>query len=580
MKDLPRVALLAGIFVILFLLLLQWKKFDVQNSDHAVAATTTITSSSNTIPSAPDSRSKPGSDDLPSQDIATPVATKSPDIIPAANTLIDIKTDVLNVKIDKQGGDIVMVNLPTYPADRNYPNILDHVSSWMGNKPSAIESPDVPVDLLNETADKLYIAQSGLIGKNGTDKPGERPLYDSMQSIYTLAEGQQTLVVNLTLPEQNGVQITKRFTFRRGEHLFQLSYLINNKSNEPWEAALFGQIKRDISAPVTKSTGMKPFLGGAITTQDDHYKKLTFKQIDKAALKASNTGGWIAFVQHYFISAWIPDANDINNYSMRKLSGEDVYIFGFTSATHSIAAGTQGEINAQFYAGPKLTRRLEQISPYLDLTVDYGWLWWVAKPIHWILQMTHVVIPNWGWSIIVLTLMIKLMLFPLSHTAYISMGHMRKVAPKMAALREQCGDNRQKLQEEMLKLYKTEKINPMGGCLPMLLQMPVFISLYWVLQESVEIRQAPFMGWIHDLSVMDQNFVLPIIMGISMFLQQKMNPAPPDPTQAKVMQFLPFIFTFMFLWFPAGLVLYWVVNNLTSMAHQAYINKLVERGSA
>jgi YidC/Oxa1 family membrane protein insertase len=560
MKDLQRVALLAGIFAILFLLLLQWKKFDAQNSAPSVATATTTTSSNNTVPSASSTTSNPAADDLPSQDVATPVATKTPGITPAATTLIDIKTDVLNVKINRQGGDIVMINLQTYSADLEY--------------------PDVPFELLNQTADKLYIAQSGLIGKNGTDKPGERPLYDTAQNAYALAEGQQTLVVDLTLPEQNGIQITKRFTFRRGEHLFQLSYLINNKSNEPWEAALFGQIKRDASAPVTKSTGMKPFLGGATTTQDDHYKKLNFKQIDKAPLKASNTGGWIAFVQHYFITAWIPDVNDSNNFSMRKLSGEDVYIFGFTSATHSIAAGTQGEINAQFYAGPKLTQRLEQISPYLDLTVDYGWLWWVAKPIHWFLQMTHTVIHNWGWSIIVLTLMIKLMLFPLSHTAYLSMGHMRKVAPKMAALREQCGDNRQKLQEEMLKLYKTEKINPMGGCLPMLLQMPVFISLYWVLQESVEIRQAPFMGWIHDLSVMDPYFVLPIIMGISMFLQQKMNPAPPDPTQAKVMQFLPFVFTFMFLWFPAGLVLYWVVNNLTSMAHQSYINKLVERGSA
>jgi YidC/Oxa1 family membrane protein insertase len=250
---------------------------------------------------------------------------------------------------------------------------------------------------------------------------------------------------------------------------------------------------------------------------------------------------------------------------------------GYTGPAIEVAPGDQVTYQTSFFAGPKIVNRLEEISPYLDLTVDYGWLWWVAKPLHWVLEQTHKVSNNWGWAIILLTVVIKLILFPLSHKAYISMAGMRKVTPKMQAIREQYGDNRQKLQEEMLKLYRTEKINPMGGCFPMLLQMPVFIALYWVLMESVELRHSPFIGWIQDLSVMDPWFVLPLLMGASMYIQQKMNPAPPDPTQAKVMQMLPVVFTVMFLWFPAGLVLYWLVNNIISMVHQGMINKMVEK---
>lgn len=557
MMDFQRIALLGGIFAVLFALLLQWNKFETQKEPAIknTAATETISSSVTQAAEVPvETTTNTGSNDIPSQEVSPKQQTT------AKNNLINVYTDVLNVKIDRLGGDIVMVTLPTYSAD--------------------LKSPSVPFELLNQTSEKTYISQSGLIGKNGTDKEGARPLFNSTQANYSLRDDQNSIVVDLTLPEQNGVQITKRFTFHRGEHLIQVSYLVINKSNEDWEAAFFGQIKRDGSVPKSSAAGMKPFLGAATTTQEAHYKKMNFKEIEKNPFKETVNGGWIAMVQHYFISAWIADPAEKNTYSTRKLKEENIYIVGFTGPTKKIAAGTSGEINAQFYAGPKTTQRLEQIAPYLDLTVDYGWLWWVAKPIHWVLQKTHLVIQNWGWSIVALTIMIKIMLFPLSHKAYISMGHMRKVAPKMNAIREQCGDNRQKLQEEMLKLYKTEKINPMGGCLPMLLQMPVFISLYWVLMESVEIRQAPFIGWIQDLSVMDPWFCLPILMGISMYFQQKMNPAPPDPMQAKVMQFLPLVFTFMFLWFPAGLVLYWLVNNLTSMAHQAYINKLVERGSA
>lgn len=561
MKDLPRYGLLGAIFLVLFLLLLEWNKF----SSSADAPTRTETLASTSAEHTPTQESADSdvdvmdatnnsSDDIPQTQDSIKQTTKQEN----KNGLVTIETDVLKAKIDLIGGDIVMVSLPTY---------------WV-----ALDKPDEAFDLLDRTSEKLYISQSGLIGTNGTDKPGYRPQYKNEKQHYVLAESEDRLVVDLHLPEADGVNITKRFIFKRGEYLVDVHYIVNNQSAQTWQAAFFGQIKRDSSVPKTTATGLQPFLGAAMTTPQENYKKMDFEEIEKSPFKETVSGGWIAMVQHYFISAWIASPDQENTFSTRKLKNESAYIMGYTGPTVVVAQGEQKEIGGQFYAGPKITQRLEEITPYLDLTVDYGWLWWVAKPIHWILQLIHLTIQNWGWSIVALTILIKIVLFPLSHKAYISMGHMRKVAPKLAALKEQCGDNRQKMQEEMMRLYRTEKINPLGGCLPMLLQMPVFIALYWVLMESVELRHAPFLGWIHDLSVMDPYFVLPILMGISMYYQQKMNPAPTDPMQAKVMQYLPIIFTFMFLWFPAGLVLYWLVNNITSMIHQGYINKLTESG--
>jgi YidC/Oxa1 family membrane protein insertase len=557
MKDIQRYALLGAIFIVLFLLLLEWNKFST--TQQPIKKTETLASSpveGQTNPAVLEKSPREVSDDdIPETKNVLPA---SPNVTANNNGLISIHTDVLDIKIDLLGGDIVMVSLPAHSAD--------------------IETPEIPFELLNRNTEKLYISQSGLVGPNGTDKPGYRPLYKAEKTSYTLMDDAQTLTVDLTLPPENGVTVTKRFVFARSEYLMDVLYLVDNQGNSPWQASFFGQIKRDGSAIKTSATGLKPFLGAATTTAEEHYKKMDFKKIEKEPLKETTAGGWVAMVQHYFISAWIAPRDEENSYSIRKLKNESIYILGYTGPLKTVEAGSVGELGGRFYAGPKITKRLEEISPYLDLTVDYGWLWMVAKPIHQVLQFIHKGIQNWGWSIVALTILIKILLFPLSHKAYISMGHMRKVAPKMAALKEQCGDNRQKLQEEMMKLYRTEKINPLGGCLPMLLQMPVFISLYWVLMESVELRHAPFVGWIQDLSVMDPWFCLPILMGISMYFQQKMNPAPPDPMQAKIMQFLPVIFTVMFLWFPAGLVLYWLVNNITSMIHQTYINKQTELG--
>lgn len=558
MKDFPRYALLGAICLVLFFLLLEWNKFSAANEQKApTQKSITLESASPTIETeTPDVNSDVSTDD----DIPQPSHQQPAQIVPAPNSskLVNVSTDVLDLKIDLIGGDIVALSLPTYWAE--------------------LETPDTAFELLNRTAEKTYVSQSGLVGPDGTDKPGSRPQYSTATTRYELLEGENQLTVDLMLPTTNGVSIIKRFVFTRGEYLIDIHYVVANESNKPWQAGFFGQIKRDASVPKSSATGLQPFLGAATTTSEERYVKMDFEDMEKKPFKESFTGGWMAMVQHYFISAWIGNPDEENNYTARKLNKESLYILGFTGPMKTIAPGAREEIGAQFYAGPKITKRLEEISPYLDLTVDYGWLWWVAKPIHWVLQMIHSAVQNWGWSIVVLTVLIKIILFPLSHKAYISMGHMRKVAPKLASLKEQCGDNRQKLQEEMMRLYKTEKINPLGGCLPMLLQMPVFIALYWVLMESVELRHAPFMGWILDLSVMDPYFCLPILMGVSMYYQQKMNPAPPDPMQAKIMQYLPIIFTFMFLWFPAGLVLYWLVNNIVSMIHQGYINKLTESG--
>lgn len=384
------------------------------------------------------------------------------------------------------------------------------------------------------------------------------------------------MVVDLKFSE-NGVNYIKRFTLKRGLYDVQVTYLIDNESGKPWNGNLFAQLKRDASSDPSSSTatGTATYLGAALWTSAEPYKKVSMKDIDKGQLKETVEGGWVAWLQHYFVTAWIPQKGDNNVVQTRK-DNQGNYIIGFTGPTLTVEPGKTAETSATLYAGPKSQGVLKELSPGLELTVDYGILWFIAQPIFWLLQHIHSIVGNWGWSIIFLTMLIKGIFFPLSAASYKSMARMRAVAPKLAALKEQFGDDRQKMSQAMMELYKKEKINPLGGCLPILVQMPVFLSLYWVLLESVEMRQAPFMLWITDLSIKDPFFILPIIMGATMFIQQRLNPTPPDPMQAKVMKLMPIIFTFFFLWFPAGLVLYWVVNNCLSIAQQWYITRKVE----
>ena len=554
--DIKRSILLVALAIVAYLLVLQW------NQDYGQAAlppeTTQAQSQPNSLPDTPASNlANQQAGDLPVVEGAPQASAVSDS--QASTQLIRVRTDVLDLAIDPKGGDVVDLRLPQYPRRQ--------------------DRPDVPFQLFERSGERTYEAQSGLIG-DGPDKATGRPLYSSEQQQYQLAEGQDQLVVDLAY-SADGVNYTKRFTFERGNYDLGVSYLIDNQSGEPWTGYMFGQLKRDSSGDPSSSTatGTATYLGAALWTKDEPYTKVSMGDMDDKSLKKTVEGGWIAWLQHYFVTAWIPQAEQTNQVQTRKDS-QGNYIIGFTGPAVTVAPGEQGEASARLYAGPKSQDKLEELSPGLRLTVDYGILWFIAQPIFWLLQNIHALLGNWGWSIIALTIIIKLAFFPLSAASYRSMARMRAVSPKMQALKEQYGDDRQKMSQAMMELYKKEKINPLGGCLPILVQMPVFLALYWVLLESVEMRQAPWMFWITDLSIKDPFFILPIIMGATMFIQQQLNPTPPDPMQAKVMKLLPIIFTFFFLWFPAGLVLYWVVNNVLSIAQQWYITRKITAQTA
>jgi YidC/Oxa1 family membrane protein insertase len=561
--DLQRSLLIGAIAVLSFMLLTKWVDFQGERAATQVQDNTRLVSGSDDPAPSQAGRAEPAgstaADDLPS--VAETSSPPSEAAEPGEGTgdrIIQVHTDVLQLAIDLEGGDIIELALPKYL--------------------EKIDVPDVPFTLLERNNTRTYVAQSGLIGTDGIDRNG-RPLFTTPSSRYTLEQGKETLQVELRWQDDNGVKVTKRFSFQRGEYLIKVDYLVENGSDSRWQANLFGQLKRDSSpapsANAQGSMGLHPFLGAALTQPDDHFTKFSFEDMAEDPFKAVLPGGWIAMIQHYFLSAWIPNPAQSHTYSTR-VTKSGFNIAGFTSPALVLDPGQLGEVGAEFYAGPKDQYRLKEISPYLDLSVDYGWLWWIAQPLFWLLTKIHGLVGNWGVAIILLTVLIKAAFFKLSATSYKSMANMRRVQPKMVDIREQFADDKQKQSQAMMELYRKEKINPMGGCLPILVQMPVFISLYWMLMESVELRQAPFVLWIKDLSVMDPYFVLPLLMGASMYFMQKLNPPPPDPMQAKIMQWMPVVFTFFFLWFPAGLVLYWVVNNLLSMAQQYVITRQIE----
>ncbi|WP_447595487.1 membrane protein insertase YidC [Aquipseudomonas campi] len=574
--DIQRSILFVALAVVSYLMVLQW------NQDYGQAELPTqsaAVTTSNSVPALPDTPAANHNSDVPSIN-AEPTVPQA-EAVSASAGLIKVKTDVLDLAIDPRGGDIVQLSLPQYPRRQ--------------------DRPDVPFQLFDNGNERNYLAQSGLIGSNAPDKSSGRALWNSDKKAYELAEGQDSLVVDLTLNE-GGVHYIKRFSFKRGlnptcsakEQMLKkpgcvdpaayqvtVSYLIDNQSEQAWSGNVYAQLKRDSSADPssTTATGVSTYLGAAVWTPEKAYTKVSMKDMDKETLKLSVEGGWVAWLQHYFVTAWVPAKGETHQVMTRK-DTQGNYIVGFTGPTLSVPAGGKLESDLVLYAGPKLQGYLGQLSPGLELTVDYGPLWFLSQPIFWLLEHIHSLLGNWGWSIIALTILIKLAFFPLSAASYKSMARMRAVSPKLQALKEQHGDDRQKMSQAMMELYKKEKINPLGGCLPILVQMPVFLALYWTLLESVEMRQAPWLLWITDLSIKDPFFILPIIMGATMFIQQQLNPTPPDPMQAKVMKLMPIIFTFFFLWFPAGLVLYWVVNNCLSIAQQWYITRKIEAATA
>ena len=494
-------------------------------------------------------------EELPSVDsesTATPVSDEQ-----SSQRYVTVTTDLLELVIDLNGGDVIETALLDYPDN--------------------IDTPDVPFVLLEQNSLRTYTAQSGLVGPDGIDS-SSRAVFDSDAMSYQMQPG-EPLKITLSHSAGGNVTIHKTFSFTPDNYAVNIAYEVANNSDAVWRAVPFAQIKRDNSPPPNMDTsgfGMQPFLGAATTTAEDRFKKFTFNDMAEDPWKGKLEGGWIAMIQHYFVAAWIPSDSDTHAYSTRQTSG-GLNIAGFTSPALVVAPGMTGRWQGTLYVGPKNQYALAELATHLDLVVDYGWLWWIAQPLFWLLTKIQSVVTNWGVAIIMLTVLVKAVFFQLSAASYRSMAKMRKVQPKMVAIREQYAEDKQKQSQAMMELYKKEKINPMGGCLPILIQMPVFIALYWVLMESVELRQAPFALWIDDLSAMDPYFVLPLMMGASMFFMQKLNPPPPDPMQAKIMQWLPVVFTFFFLWFPSGLVLYWVVNNLLSMAQQFVITRRIER---
>lgn len=568
--DKVRIALFAAIAMLSFMLVVEFAEFRDSKSKAKLLAGQESSAITQTIASSLPAANTVDND----SEIPVAIQTTIPQIETVVSTsLITIETDTLLVKLNPLGGDIVYVALTQQLA--------------------RIDTPDIPFVLLNESNDKTYIAASGLIGINGTDTAKGRPLFSTAHANYQLGDGDNELIVDLTL-QQDQVSIVKRFTFKRDTYLVDVDYLINNQSTDDWQAAFYAQIKRDSKPdPAAESggMGMQPYLGFATRTQEERFLKIDFDDVaDKAFPETTVEGGWIAMIQHYFLSAWVASPDQENTFStIRTKSGFN--IARVKSPVSIVKAGEQGTIHNSFYAGPKDQYTLETISEGLDLSVDYGFLWMIAQPLYALLHMfnegvLHIFgstfdfgfgLHNWGFSIIALTIFVKACFFSLNAKAYKSMAKMRAIQPKMLALKERHGDDKQKMSQETMALYKNEGVNPLGGCLPMVVQMPVFISLYWVLLESVELRHAPFIGYIHDLSAMDPYFIMPLIMGVSMFFQQKLNPPPPDPMQAKIMQFLPVIFTFFFLFFPSGLVLYWVVNNVLTIIQQYIITKRIEK---
>jgi len=558
--DIQRALILVGLAVISYMLVLAWNEDYYQNpitnpddfigsNEQSSFADVPRTGPQNNPTNTPSIVPLFVGDDI------TPVI---PATQPAKN-LVTVTTDVLVVKIDTLGGDIVSVALPKFPETLETPNI-----------------PYVLVDPKNS-----YVAQSGLIGPNGTDKQGFRPTFTAERTSFKMADASD-LTVTLSTIQEDGSKILKSYHFTRGEYLIDVDYQITNLGSDSWNGALFAQIKRDGQSPVSSSEnlmGMQPYVGGATRSEEEFYRKLEFNDIEEEAYKLTRDAGYIAMVQHYFVSAWVPREAIGNTYRGRKLTDQDIYLFGLTTPPVMIAPRQTKSIGASFYAGPKDQYRLEEIATGLELTVDYGFLWWLAQPLFFMLTGIHSFVGNWGLAIIGLTIVVKSCLYPLSAASFRSMAKMRKLQPEMVRLKERFGDDRQQFSQAMMELYKKEGANPLGGCLPILLQMPVFLALYWTLMESVELRQAPFFLWIYDLSAMDPYFILPILMGISMFLTQRMQPEPPDPIQAKVFKFMPIMFTFFFLWFPSGLVLYWLVNNILSILQQLYVTRQLEKAS-
>ncbi|MBK1722070.1 membrane protein insertase YidC [Thiocystis violacea] len=507
---------------------------------------------------------------IPSPEIAgVPAVATTPDAVTSGMSSaegteasglapIRVETDVLRVDISPRGGTISSV--------------------WLLDYPVTPQEPDDKYRLMKPSPPNMFISQSGLLGEKASALPTHEAIFSSAKASYSLGDG-DALEVVLVWSNGAGVEVTKTYRFSRGSYLIDTKQSVSNGTGTALVAREYNQLQRTELHDPNEAKFIHTFTGGVYYSPEDKYKKVSFDDMTKGKLDKTVTDGWISMIQHYFMAAWIPPRGIAESFYTSVL-GDSRYIIGKYSPAVSIAPSASHTFENQLFIGPKLQNTLETIAPGLELAVDYGWLTVIAKPIFWLLTAIHSLVGNWGWSIIFLTILIKAGFYKLSETSYRSMANMRQLTPRMQALKDRYGDDKQRLNQAMMELYKTEKINPLGGCLPILIQIPVFISLYWVLLDSVEMRQAPFALWLNNLSAPDPYYVLPLIMGVSMFAQQKLNPAPPDPMQAKIMMSLPFVFTVFFAFFPSGLVLYWTVNNLLSIAQQWHITRNIEKEAA
>ena len=560
--DFHRLFLVGALVLVLTLLYQKWLMFEAETTDPqrsaqietargGEAVTLETTAKATDVPSAPPVVTEKANVSAPTPTLANRA--------PAANTRqrVEVITDLLRAELDTYGGDLRVLDLITYP--------------------EKLGAPDVPFRLLTDSGPDLYWVQNGLLGSQ-SDLPNHHSEYTATNKRYVLAEGKDRIEVPLHI-EKDGVHYRKVYTFYRDSYYVDVRYEVQNNTNQEWRGYLYAQfVSTETSDDENTSflgLGRLPsFTGGAIYTPDEKYKKIGFDDMREQPLVQKTTSGWEAMLQHYFVGALLAEKeSQYEFYSLVNGTGATTrYSMGYKHlAPLSVAAGRRGEMTARMFVGPKENKRLVEADRQLELAVDFGWLTPVSAPLFWLLTQIQRVVVNWGLSIVLLTALVKLVFFPLSAASYKSMAKMKKLGPRMKTLKERYGDDKQKFQQAMMEMYKKDKINPLGGCLPIVVQIPVFIALYWVLLESVELRQAPLALWIHDLSAPDPYYVLPILMGASMFVQQLLNPAPVDPMQANIMRILPIVFTLFFLWFPAGLVLYWLVNNLLSIAQQWFV---------
>jgi len=517
-------------------ILMLWDAWHRQQTPEVVQETATSTAVSQ-VPKAEDAA------------IATVALPQEHDYQLAKAQRISVKTDLYLAEIDTTGGDLRRLELLKHKAAE------DKASNFV---------------LMDDAAKPMvYVAQSGLVG---TDLPSHQSVFNSLATSYQMQEGKDTLEVRLSWTG-NDVVVDKIYTFHRNRYEIDVNFEIHNKSAVAITPTVYYQIVHD-SLSNQGSALMPTFTGGSYYTEATKFKKIAFNDMKEQPLDLTVNDGWVGLLQHYFVSAWIPKEGLSRKFYTEKLS-DNMYRIGIKSSLTAVPPGAGLHIPARLFAGPQTQDDLAASAPGLEFAVDYGWLTVVAVPLFWLLSKIYAWVQNWGVAIIMLTILIKAAFFKLTATSYRSMAQMRELAPRLQSMKEKFGDDRQKMQMAMMELYRTEKINPMSGCLPILIQIPVFIALYWVLLGSVELRHAPFFGWVKDLSAIDPYYILPLLMGATMIIQTKLNPKPTDPMQAKIMTWMPVVFSVFFFFFPAGLVLYWLVNNVLSIAQQWYVNKMI-----